>query len=142
MNIVFSILLSFTLSILVACGSSDDGQPEGAGSAAETSSTNSSGTQQAEGQNDQNSEEIGESASNDETSQASGDEDVDEEQQIDGLALYDTNCSGCHGSVSSSPKRGSSSSSISNSINNIPSMMHLSFLTSDEIDAISEALAD
>ena len=37
MNIVFHIA-KFAVSILVGCGSSDDGQPEGAGSATETSS--------------------------------------------------------------------------------------------------------
>ena len=57
----------------------------------------------------------------------------------DGIALYTTNCSQCHGDISVSIKQGRSASQISSAMINIGQMNFLK-LSASEIDAISAAL--
>ena len=58
-----------------------------------------------------------------------------------GQALYDTNCSGCHGPSSNSAKAGATSIRINNGIANDSSMSYFSTaLTSAEIQAIADFL--
>ncbi|MCX7144454.1 MAG: cytochrome c, partial [Proteobacteria bacterium] len=59
---------------------------------------------------------------------------------IHGVALYGQACSGCHGSLASSNKRGASAAAISNGIANLSIMKSLSTLTTDQIAAIATAL--
>jgi fibronectin type 3 domain-containing protein len=60
---------------------------------------------------------------------------------IDGAALYTQYCSGCHGQLASSSKRGATATQIQSAINNNRGGMgSLSFLTSAQINAIAAAL--
>ena len=56
------------------------------------------------------------------------------------LSLYTKYCESCHGEVSNSEVLGSLPSDIIGSIENQSQMAHLSILTEDQIDEISEAL--
>ena len=59
----------------------------------------------------------------------------------DGAELYQANCAGCHGSLSSSNKRGRSAAQIQNAIKgNIGGMGFLGKLSPSEVNAISTAL--
>ena len=60
--------------------------------------------------------------------------------QIQGATLYQEKCSGCHNQLDSSTKRGHSASEIQEAINNVAPMKALSDLTTEEIQAIAEAL--
>ncbi|MDA8078078.1 MAG: c-type cytochrome [Nitrospiraceae bacterium] len=61
---------------------------------------------------------------------------------VDGAALYNTNCSGCHGPLASSSKLGRTAAQIQNAINsNMGGMGFLSSLTTADIQAIATALA-
>lgn len=61
---------------------------------------------------------------------------------IDGAALYTNNCSGCHGALATSSKRGTTAAAIQSAItSNRGGMGSLSNLTSAEIQAIATALA-
>ncbi len=60
---------------------------------------------------------------------------------LDGAALYDTNCAGCHGLGSSSAKAGATAARINNGIANVSSMTFLgTSLSSAEIQAIADFL--
>lgn len=59
----------------------------------------------------------------------------------DGVALYDQYCAACHGSLANSDKSGASAALIQNGINNVGEMSSLSFLTSTQVQAISDALS-
>ncbi|MDH5407399.1 MAG: c-type cytochrome, partial [Gammaproteobacteria bacterium] len=58
---------------------------------------------------------------------------------LDGLALYNLNCSGCHGNAPGA-KAGRSSAEISAAISNVGVMNGLSGLTQAELDAIAIAI--
>ena len=61
----------------------------------------------------------------------------------DGVALYSTNCSGCHGALLTSSKRGASATTIQNAINNNTGGMgttSLKALTSTQVAAIATVL--
>ena len=59
----------------------------------------------------------------------------------DGASLYNQYCAGCHGSLSDSEVRDESAGDIENAIEeNEGGMENLDFLTSEQIDAIAEAL--
>lgn len=60
----------------------------------------------------------------------------------DGPALYAQHCSGCHGSLESSSKRGRTAAQISAAIASQPAMAGLSGLSDAQRQAISAALAD
>jgi len=60
---------------------------------------------------------------------------------LDGAALYGTYCSGCHGPLATSSKKGKTAAQISSAIASIGMMSSLSTLTSDQIAAIAAALA-
>jgi mono/diheme cytochrome c family protein len=60
---------------------------------------------------------------------------------IDGAALYNSNCSGCHGALASSSKKGRSASQIQSAINGVGSMSGLKSLTSAQVAAIATALS-
>ena len=70
------------------------------------------------------------------------DAEIDEEPSLDGAALYASYCASCHGSLAVSSKRGATAQQITSAIGNVGSMAGLSSLSSDEIQAISESLAD
>ncbi|HEY5601844.1 MAG TPA: c-type cytochrome [Gammaproteobacteria bacterium] len=60
----------------------------------------------------------------------------------DGAALYQQNCSGCHGALASSNQAGATVNEIQNAINsNRGGMGQFSFLTSTQIQAIAAALS-
>jgi cysteine-rich repeat protein len=60
----------------------------------------------------------------------------------DGAALYDTNCSACHGPLESSTKAGRTADQIQGAIDaNTGGMGSLSGLTTEEINAIADALS-
>ena len=61
------------------------------------------------------------------------------EKEVNGEALYASNCAGCHGELNNSAKTGSSAAAIKNAISNEPSMNNIS-LSDAEINAIAEAL--
>ena len=58
----------------------------------------------------------------------------------DGAALYTARCTGCHGPLATSAKKGRTATQITNAIKNQNPMKGLSFLTAAEIQAISDAL--
>jgi mono/diheme cytochrome c family protein len=58
---------------------------------------------------------------------------------IDGAALYVTNCSGCHGPLAFSSKRGRTAAQITSAINNVGEMQSIG-LTAAQIAAIAAAL--
>ena len=58
---------------------------------------------------------------------------------LNGEALYASNCQMCHGELSNSAVSGSSARDINNAISNVSSMSNFSF-NSAEINAISSAL--
>lgn len=60
---------------------------------------------------------------------------------LDGAALYGTYCSGCHGPLATSSKKGRTAAQISSAIASRTAMNSLSTLTSDQIAAIAAALA-
>ena len=60
---------------------------------------------------------------------------------LDGAALYQTNCAGCHGADANSTKIGATVTRINDGIVNVPSMNGLSTMTATEIQAISDYLA-
>ena len=60
----------------------------------------------------------------------------------DGLALYNTNCAGCHGTADATEKAGADVTRITNSIANEPSMSSLSTLSTAEIQALADFLAN
>ncbi|MES3037698.1 MAG: cytochrome c [Bdellovibrionota bacterium] len=61
---------------------------------------------------------------------------------VSGLALYNTNCAGCHGAISSSTKKGRSFLNIKNAIYTVLPMTVLQGKVSDtEIQAIANELA-
>ena len=61
---------------------------------------------------------------------------------VDGATLYTTNCAGCHGALESSTKQGRSASQIQSAIDaNTGGMGGLSTLTTNEVQAIADALA-
>lgn len=60
--------------------------------------------------------------------------------QISGSGLYNQYCSGCHGPLASSTKRGTSISALNNAISSVSTMRGLSSLTSAERQAIVDAL--
>lgn len=60
----------------------------------------------------------------------------------DGVALYGTNCSGCHGPLATSTKRGRTAAQIQTAINNNTGTMgSLSGLLAEEVLAIADALS-
>ncbi len=60
---------------------------------------------------------------------------------IDGAALYSSDCSGCHGSLATSGKKGASISQIQNAIaHNMGGMGAYRSLTADQLQAIVSAL--
>ena len=71
------------------------------------------------------------------TEAASADSSVEESQN---LSLYSKYCESCHGEISESERLGSLPSDIIGAIENQSQMKHLSVLTEDQIDEISEAL--
>src|SRR5512143_390981 len=61
---------------------------------------------------------------------------------IDGAALYNSDCSGCHGSLAASGKKGASVSQIQDAIaHNWGGMGAFASLTTDQLKAITTALA-
>ncbi len=63
-------------------------------------------------------------------------------EAANGAALYNTNCSGCHGPLASSAKLGRTATQIQNAINsNKGGMGYLNTLTAADIQAIAAALA-
>ena len=58
----------------------------------------------------------------------------------DGITLYTSNCSGCHGPADASNKAGANFTRIINAIEIVPGMNALSFLTYEEIQAIADFL--
>jgi len=59
----------------------------------------------------------------------------------DGVALYNNNCSGCHGELATSSKAGSTAADIQAAIdNNLGGMGMFSSLTTAEVQAIADAL--
>jgi thiosulfate dehydrogenase len=58
----------------------------------------------------------------------------------DGAALYGATCSGCHGPLATSTKKGRTAAQISAAIASVPTMSSLSMLTSAEIEAVADAL--
>src|SRR5689334_16549106 len=61
---------------------------------------------------------------------------------IDGAALYSSDCSGCHGSLAKSGKRGASVSQIQDAIShNWGGMGAFASLTTDQLQAIASALS-
>ncbi len=61
---------------------------------------------------------------------------------IDGAALYSSDCSGCHGSLATSGKKGASISQIQNAIaHNMGGMGAYTNLTTDQLQAIMTALS-
>ena len=61
-------------------------------------------------------------------------------QPINGAPLYSTNCSGCHGALASSSKRGVTRARLDQGIANVGAMAGLTGLTSAQRDAIVTAL--
>ncbi len=59
---------------------------------------------------------------------------------LDGVALYASNCSSCHGALASSSKRGATASQIQTGISIVGAMSSLSNLTSAQVQAIAAAL--
>src|SRR5512135_2400213 len=60
---------------------------------------------------------------------------------IDGAALYSSDCSGCHGSLAASGKKGASVSQIQNAIShNMGGMGAYASLTADQLQSIVTAL--
>ncbi len=60
---------------------------------------------------------------------------------IDGAALYSSDCSGCHGSLATSGKKGASISQIQNAIaHNMGGMGAYGSLTAEQLQAIAAAL--
>ncbi len=60
---------------------------------------------------------------------------------LDGAALYDTNCAGCHGAGANSTKVGADATRINNAITgNVGNMGFLSTLTAAEVTAIADYL--
>ena len=72
-------------------------------------------------------------------SKAGTSEDVSE-SSTSSLSLYAQHCASCHGEVSESRRLGSLPSEIISAIENQPQMQHLSFLTEEQIDEISDEL--
>lgn len=61
---------------------------------------------------------------------------------LDGVALYGSSCTGCHGALTSSSKAGATTSRIQTAINgNVGGMGFLSSLNSAQVTAIASALA-
>ncbi|MDH5180591.1 MAG: c-type cytochrome, partial [Gammaproteobacteria bacterium] len=58
----------------------------------------------------------------------------------DGLALYGTNCSGCHGAAPGT-KSGRTAQQIQNAINTVGAMSGLTGLTAAEVQSIADAIA-
>ncbi len=58
----------------------------------------------------------------------------------DGVALYNSECAGCHGTLANTTKPGRTAAQIQTAINNVGSMGFLSTLTAAEIQAIADAL--
>ncbi len=58
----------------------------------------------------------------------------------DGVALYASNCSSCHGQLANSDKRNATASQIQTGISNVSGMRSLSNLTTTQIQAIATAL--
>lgn len=63
------------------------------------------------------------------------------EQALDGVALYGTNCAGCHNPLPMTAKRRAKAERITLAISLVPDMGHLDALTQPEIAAIAEALS-
>jgi mono/diheme cytochrome c family protein len=59
---------------------------------------------------------------------------------FDGAAYYTANCSGCHGPLASSDKKGATAAMISAGISSISAMKQFSTLTQAQIAAIAAAL--
>ena len=55
---------------------------------------------------------------------------------FDGAALYDANCSVCHGPLATSTKKGATSTQLLNAIKTVPEMQQLSALSPPELSAI------
>lgn len=67
-------------------------------------------------------------------------EELLSEAQIQGKALFTANCSGCHGTIESTSKKGRTTSQIGTAISTIPNMAPLARLTNQEVMYISVAL--
>jgi mono/diheme cytochrome c family protein len=61
--------------------------------------------------------------------------------QVNGAALYTTNCSSCHGPLATSSKRGMTAAQIQSAIQSVGAMSSLSKLTAVQIQAIASALS-
>ena len=61
---------------------------------------------------------------------------------LDGSVLYSNYCAGCHGLLGSSSKRGATVAQIQNGMSTVTGMKPLSSLTSAQIQAIANALAN
>ena len=62
--------------------------------------------------------------------------------EITGRLLYTNNCSGCHGSIETSEKKGVTVDTIVNAIASQSQMAHLSFLKRSDIEQIANALGE
>ncbi|HEY4743458.1 MAG TPA: cytochrome c, partial [Desulfuromonadaceae bacterium] len=60
---------------------------------------------------------------------------------VDGAALYTADCSGCHGPLASSAKKGATAAQIQTGISSVSAMRSLSTLTTTQIQAIAAALS-
>ena len=67
--------------------------------------------------------------------------EVEAGSTIDGAALYSANCSGCHGPLASSTKKGATAAQIQAAISSKRAMRSLSSLTTAQIQAIAAALS-
>ena len=59
----------------------------------------------------------------------------------DGAALYSTYCSGCHGALANSQRKGRTAEQIKGALQSVPPMRSID-LTDAQIQAIADALAD
>jgi len=66
---------------------------------------------------------------------------VDPTQPVDGAALYSTSCASCHGTLANTNKPGRTATAIQTAIDqNVGNMGFLSTLTTEEVQAIADAL--
>ena len=148
----------FLIAIIHSCGSQNDQQestqestiqPKSENNTSDAHESTSSETPSSEQSTDEiqapkSPESKAKNSNTDQSNEQTADnpqESEGDENTIDGIALYGTHCSSCHEVLANTEKPNRSAQSINDAIAKIGVMKSLSVLSTEQVSAVADALA-